>query len=63
MLTNRELEILRLLAGGLRNADIASRLFLELNTVEHHVSAILRKLSVSSRTEAARKAARFGLVA
>jgi DNA-binding NarL/FixJ family response regulator len=50
-LTARELEVLALVAKGLRNQDIAQRLFLSERTVDHHVSAILRKLD-------ARRAAR-----
>jgi DNA-binding NarL/FixJ family response regulator len=60
-LTSRELEVLELVAGGLRNADIAERLFLSERTVAHHVSAILRKLEVSSRGEATAAASRLGL--
>jgi DNA-binding CsgD family transcriptional regulator len=52
-LTSRELEVLGLVAEGLRNADIAKRLHLSPRTVDHHVSAILRKLDVKSRGEAA----------
>jgi DNA-binding CsgD family transcriptional regulator len=51
-LTARELEVLRFLADGLRNADIAERLFLSPRTVDHYVSAILRKLQ--TRREARR---------
>jgi DNA-binding CsgD family transcriptional regulator len=51
-LTRREAEILGLLADGLRSSSIAQRLFVSPKTVEHHVSAILAKLGVSSRTEA-----------
>lgn len=51
-LTRREAEILALLAEGMRSALIARRLFLAPKTVEHHVSAILAKLGVSSRAEA-----------
>jgi DNA-binding CsgD family transcriptional regulator/tetratricopeptide (TPR) repeat protein len=51
-LTSRELEVLALVADGLRNADIAERLFLSPKTVAHHVSAILRKLGARSRGEA-----------
>jgi DNA-binding CsgD family transcriptional regulator len=51
-LTRREAEILALLSEGLRNSLIARRLFVAPKTVEHHVSAILDKLGVSSRAEA-----------
>lgn len=60
-LTPRELEVLALLAEGLRNADIAERLFLSRRTVDHHVSAVLRKLGAGSRGEAVAAAARRGL--
>ena len=60
-LTNRELEVLPLLADGLRNAEIAQRLVVSQKTVDHHVSAILRKLSVSSRGQAGAAAARLGV--
>jgi DNA-binding CsgD family transcriptional regulator/tetratricopeptide (TPR) repeat protein len=53
-LTAREQEILQLVAEGLTNHDIARRLFLSDKTVGHHVSAILAKLGVPSRTQAAR---------
>jgi DNA-binding CsgD family transcriptional regulator len=61
-LTQREVEILGLVAEGLRNADIATRLFLSPKTVAHHVSAILRKLDVQTRGEAGATATRLGLV-
>lgn len=60
-LTTREVEVLALIVGGLRNADIAGRLFLSAKTVDHHVSSILRKLGVRTRTEATAEAARLGL--
>ena len=60
-LTVRELEVLAMLAAGLRNATIAARLVLSEKTVDHHVSAILRKLNVHTRGEAAAEAARLGL--
>jgi DNA-binding CsgD family transcriptional regulator/tetratricopeptide (TPR) repeat protein len=60
-LTARELEVLTLLAQGLRNAEIAERLFLARKTVDSHVSAILRKLNVPTRGQASAEAVRLGL--
>jgi DNA-binding CsgD family transcriptional regulator/tetratricopeptide (TPR) repeat protein len=60
-LTERELEVLPLIAEGLRNSQIAKRLFISEKTVDHHVSAILRKLDVQTRWQAAAEAARLGL--
>jgi DNA-binding CsgD family transcriptional regulator len=60
-LTARELEILALVAQGLRNTDIAEQLFLSERTVAHHVSAILRKLEVRTRGEAGAAAVRLGI--
>jgi DNA-binding NarL/FixJ family response regulator len=62
-LTSRELEVLQLLAEGLPNAGIADRLVLSPRTVDHHVSAILRKLDVGTRGQASVEAVRLGLVA
>jgi DNA-binding CsgD family transcriptional regulator/tetratricopeptide (TPR) repeat protein len=62
-LTSRELEVLELLAAGLKNVEIASKLVLSPRTVEHHVAAILRKLDVGTRAAAAGEAARLGLTA
>jgi DNA-binding NarL/FixJ family response regulator len=60
-LTEREIGVLRLIAHGLSNADIASRLFLSEGTVRNHVSSILAKLGVSDRTQAAVIAIQSGL--
>ena len=60
-LTARELEVLTLVAQGLRNAEIAERLFLAQKTVDSHVSAILRKLRVPTRRDASAAAVRLGL--
>ncbi len=62
-LTARELQVLALLAQGLSNAAIARQLVRSEKTVDHHISAVLRKLSVRSRGEAAAAAARLGLLA
>jgi DNA-binding NarL/FixJ family response regulator len=60
-LSERELEVLRLLARGLSNADIAQRLYLSEGTVRNYVSGVLSKLDVTDRTQAAILALRFGL--
>jgi DNA-binding CsgD family transcriptional regulator len=61
-LTARELEVLGLVADGLRNAQIADRLFLSPRTVDHHVAAILRKLDARTRAQAAAAARRLGVL-
>jgi DNA-binding NarL/FixJ family response regulator len=61
-LTARELEVVTLLADGLRNALIAQRLVVSEKTVDHQVSAVLRKLDVRSRGEATAKALQLGIV-
>jgi DNA-binding CsgD family transcriptional regulator/tetratricopeptide (TPR) repeat protein len=60
-LTTRELEVLGLLADGLRNAEIGQRLFISEKTVDHHVTAVLGKLGASSRVQVAAKAAELGI--
>ncbi len=61
-LTARELDVLRLLARGMRNKEIAARLFVSERTVNFHLANIYQKLNVSGRTEALSKAIEQGLV-
>jgi NarL family two-component system response regulator LiaR len=61
-LTAREQEVLKLMADGLTNADIADRLVIGVATVKTHVSSVIAKLGVSTRTEATALAIRRGLV-
>lgn len=61
-LTDRELSILRLVAEGLSNLDIASKLYVTEQTVKFHLSNIYRKLGVGNRTEATRYAYRNGMI-
>src|SRR5215218_535888 len=58
LLTQREIEVLRLLGEGLTNAEIAARLFISPKTAEHHVSRIFAKLGLAKRSEAAAYAVR-----
>jgi DNA-binding NarL/FixJ family response regulator len=62
VLTQREREILALLADGLANKQIAGRLGISTNTVKTHLELLFDKLDVSSRTEAVTAAARMGLL-
>lgn len=61
-LTSREHEILQLIAEGLTNAAIASRLFISVNTVRNHVQSILAKLGAHSKLEALSMAIRDGII-
>jgi ATP/maltotriose-dependent transcriptional regulator MalT len=62
LLTDRELDVLQLLNEGLQNKEIAARLFISAKTVDHHISSILYKLEVKSRTKAVHEAARMGIL-
>ncbi len=61
-LSEREREVLRLIADGLKNAEIASRLFISERTVKSHINNILSKLHVADRTQAAIYAWREGFM-
>ena len=61
-LSDRELEVVRLLAGGRSNREIAAALFLAEGTVKNHVTNVLGKLGARDRTQAALRARELGLV-
>jgi LuxR family maltose regulon positive regulatory protein len=61
-LTDRELQILRLISDGHSNTEISQRLFLALSTVKGHNLRIFNKLQVQNRTEAAARARELGLL-
>jgi two-component system response regulator DevR len=61
-LTDREIEVLRLLAAGLSNNKIGEKLFISATTAKFHVSNIMRKLEVSRRAEAVYAASKRGLI-
>lgn len=61
-LTERELEVLRLMVAGLNNAEIAAQLVVSRSTVKFHVSSILARMNVTSRVDAVRLALQSGLV-
>jgi DNA-binding CsgD family transcriptional regulator len=60
-LTAREQEVLALLSEGMPDREISRRLFISERTVQHHVSAMLSKIGITSCTAAAREAARLGI--
>lgn len=60
-LSPRELEVLRLIAAGHSNSEIASILYVSPNTIKTHVRSVLNKLGVNHRVEAAVLAVRYGL--
>jgi len=61
-LSNRELEVLQLMADGLSNQQIAERLFVSLNTIKTHTSNLFLKMEVERRTQAIEMAKRLGLI-
>ena len=61
-MTDREHDVLGLVAGHLTNAEIADRLSLSVRTVESHVSSLIRKLGVTDRRGLARRAEELGLL-
>jgi DNA-binding NarL/FixJ family response regulator len=61
LLTSRELEVLRLLAEGYTNREVAAQLYISTRTAEFHRSNIQRKLSASSRAELTHRAREIGL--
>jgi len=62
LLTDRELGVLELLKEGLQNKEIGARLFISAKTVDHHISSLLFKLDVNSRTKAVQEAVRLGIL-
>jgi DNA-binding CsgD family transcriptional regulator len=61
-LTNRELDVLHLLQKGIQNKEIAGNLFISPKTADHHISNILFKLDVNSRSKAVAEAVRLGIL-
>ena len=61
-LSSREVEVLRLVARGMKNADVARELFISSRTVNAHMGSIYNKIGSHSRAEAARFAAEHGLI-
>ena len=61
-LTNRELDVLHLLKRAVQNKEIAETLFISPKTVDHHISSILFKLDVNSRSKAVEEGIRLGIL-
>ena len=61
-LTSRQLDVARLVARGLTNAELAQQLYISTRTADHHVSAVLTKLGLGTRREVVRRADELGLV-
>ena len=61
-LSKRELEVLQLMADGLSNQEIASRLYLSLNTIKTHSLRLFEKMDVARRTQAIDKAKKLGII-
>jgi ATP/maltotriose-dependent transcriptional regulator MalT len=61
-LSKRELEVLRLIADGCSNQEIADRLFVSLNTIKTHITRLFDKLEVKRRTQAIEKAKKLSLI-
>jgi DNA-binding CsgD family transcriptional regulator len=61
-LSQRELEVLQLMAGGASNQEIANQLFVSLNTIKTHTSRMFEKLDVKRRTQAIEKAKRLNII-
>jgi LuxR family maltose regulon positive regulatory protein len=62
LLTSRELEILRLIAAGMRNQEIATQLFISTATVKRHIANIYNKLEATHRTDALKRASALNLL-
>jgi DNA-binding NarL/FixJ family response regulator len=60
-LTNRQLDVAKLMARGFTNAEIAARLYISPKTADHHVSAVLTKLGATSRRTVMMRADEYGL--
>ena len=62
LLSDRELEVLSLVAGGLSDAEVAENLYVSPRTVGGHLRGVYRKLGVKSRTAAVKRAGELGLI-